>query len=119
MAPGAWADATRSADTASIRSRDPEFVTRMERRFFLAISLAILVLYFYQVYFLPPPAPAPAATATAPAPAAPGASAPAEPVESAPAPPPVDEPAPVTAAAAEQEIVVRTGRVEAVLTNRG
>jgi YidC/Oxa1 family membrane protein insertase len=95
----------------------------MERRVFIAICLSILVLYAYQVYFLPPlPPPSetagPAAveapaTATPAATAAAPATAPAAPVTAA------DEPAALVSGLVEREIVVTNGVVEAVLSNRG
>lgn len=87
----------------------------MERRIFLAICLSILVMYVYQVYFLPPPrepdpaVTAPAETADAPPPAA------SEPVVSS------GEPAAdaVVAADTERRIVVSTSNADVELTNRG
>ena len=95
----------------------------MERRIFLAILLAALVMYGWQAFFMPPvpprsateqkatttpgstPTPPPTAPSTVPAEVAPS---PIEPVAEA-----------VTSEAAEREITVETATVEAVLTNRG
>jgi YidC/Oxa1 family membrane protein insertase len=95
----------------------------MERRVFLVICLSILVMYAYQVYFVPPPPPPvaaePAATTTAasqaPAPA-PTQSHSAQPVEAALAGP---APAAVVSEEAEREIVLETDTIEVTLTNRG
>ena len=91
----------------------------MERRVFLAILLAAIVMYAWQAMFVPPaPAPAteqaaspPASTAEPPAAAAP---APVTPSVASPAVPEA-----VISEAAEREIVVETATVQAVLTNRG
>ena len=96
----------------------------MERRIFIAILLAALVMYGWQAFFMPPvperpltsqttPSASPAEAPT-PAAAAPGAAA-AEATTSVAAP----APAAVTTEAAEREIVVETASVQAVLTNRG
>ena len=92
----------------------------MERRVFIAIFLAALVMYTWQALFVPA---APVPAATPPAASAPDAAAPSPGV---PAAAPVVEPAPVDPAAAavvaedrEREIVVETATVQAVLTNRG
>src|SRR5688500_17268334 len=92
----------------------------MERRIFIAILLAALVMYGWQVLFPPPAPPERAATQQIqPVPATPCAPA---------APPPAAAPAPaaasavpdaITSEAAEREIVVETATVQAVLTNRG
>jgi YidC/Oxa1 family membrane protein insertase len=94
----------------------------MERRIFIAILLAALVMYGWQALFPPPPPPeqpapaaqpaAPPAAATPPPAATPAPAAPA-PVAAAP------QPEAVTSEPAEREIVVETAGVQAVLTNRG
>ena len=94
----------------------------MERRVFLAIILAALVMYGWQALFVPP-VPPPAAEpradtgAATPSPSAPAVPAPAP----APAPAVDAEPAPaaVTSEAEEREILVETALFQAVLTNRG
>src|SRR5687768_2516503 len=90
----------------------------MERRIFIAILLAALVMYGWQVLFPPPAPPERAATQQIqPAPAAP--TTPAAPA-AAPAPvAAVTVPDAITSEAAEREIVVDTATVQAVLTNRG
>src|SRR5687768_57034 len=92
----------------------------MERRIFIAILLAALVMYGWQVLFPPPVLPDRAATQqTQPAPAASPAPA-APPAAAAPAPAaPSAVPEAITSEAAEREIVVETATVQAVLTNRG
>ncbi len=92
----------------------------MERRVFIAIFLAALVMYTWQALFVPA---APVPAATPPAASAPEAAAPSPGV---PAAAPGVEPAPADPAAAavvaeerEREIVVETATVQAVLTNRG
>ena len=92
----------------------------MERRIFIAILLAALVMYGWQVLFPPPAPPERAATQQIqPAPAAPSAPA-APPPAAAPAPAAASEvPDAITSEAAEREIVVETATVQAVLTNRG
>ena len=96
----------------------------MERRIFLAIILAAVVMYGWQALFMPPPpAPQPggsAATATAKptppqsaaAPSATAAPVPAEAVDRVAAQTVKGEPS-------EREIVVETAVAEVVLTNRG
>src|SRR5688572_6332637 len=92
----------------------------MERRIFIAILLAALVMYGWQVLFPPPVLPDRAATQqTQPAPAASPAPA-APPAAAAPAPAAASAvPEAITSEAAEREIVVETATVQAVLTNRG
>src|SRR5687767_4736736 len=92
----------------------------MERRIFIAILLAALVMYGWQVLFPPPAPPERAATqqiqqtpAAPITPAAPPASAAPAPVAA------VTVPDAITSEAAEREIVVDTATVQAVLTNRG
>jgi YidC/Oxa1 family membrane protein insertase len=100
----------------------------MERRFFIAILLSIVVLYGYQALFVPPsPKPVVQKTnAEAPSSTTPAASA-------APTTPTAPVPSPATGAPSdvstapqaiesergEREIVVDTKTVKAVLTNRG
>jgi YidC/Oxa1 family membrane protein insertase len=91
----------------------------MERRVFLAIFLAAVVMYGWQALFVPPP-PTPAPNRPQPAQTAAGAE------PSAAVPPPQAEvaaeqvaPEPLLAESAEREIVVETATVQAVLTNRG
>ena len=96
----------------------------MERRIFLAIILAAVVMYGWQAFFMPPPPPpaprsnasqqaeAPAKASPTPAPATPAPSAQGE------------KPSPATVQAikgeqAEREIVVDTAVARVVLTNRG
>jgi YidC/Oxa1 family membrane protein insertase len=115
--------AVRSAATASIPFRVGSRL--MERRVFIAILLAFVVLYGFQLLVPPPPPPDAVEGSAAPATAPPSdSSAATPPPNAAPAP---AEPAPVEAASppavttepAEREIVVETAAVEAVLTNRG
>jgi len=92
----------------------------MERRIFLAIILAAVVMYGWQAFFLPPPPPRPSASQTAAKPATPAAAAPAV-QESTPAENRA-EAAPgqtVKGEQAEREIVVDTAVAHVVLTNRG
>jgi YidC/Oxa1 family membrane protein insertase len=96
----------------------------MERRIFIAILLAALVMYGWQVIFPPPEPPAPQVTTAQPAapppaaPTAPGppAGTPAPGQAAADAPPAADA---ITTEPAEREIVIETASVQAVLTNRG
>ena len=99
----------------------------MERRVFLAIFLAAIVMYAWQALFVPP-VPPPAPTESGPAAAAPGdtgtpattVTAPATPPAAAAAPTPdPDAPAAIVTEPAEREIVVDTATVQAVFTNRG
>src|SRR5688572_32231202 len=92
----------------------------MERRIFIAILLAALVMYGWQVLFPPPVLPDRAATQqTQPAPAASPAPA-APPAAAAPAPAAASAvPEAITSEAAEREIVVETATTQAILTNRG
>jgi YidC/Oxa1 family membrane protein insertase len=90
----------------------------MERRAALAIGLSLLILYLYQaVFFRPQPQPEenPQTKSAAAAPSVPDASRSAA-VESDTSAPP---PSAVVTADAERQIVVDTGKVEAVLSNRG
>ena len=91
----------------------------MERRIFIAILLAALVMYGWQVLFPPPAPPERAATQQIqPAPAAP--TTPAAPPAAAPAPVAAEAaPEAITSEASEREIVVETATVQAVLSNRG
>jgi YidC/Oxa1 family membrane protein insertase len=91
----------------------------MERRIFIAILLAALVMYGWQVLFPPPAPPERAATQQIqPAPAAP--TTPAAPPAAAPAPVAAEAtPDAITSEASEREIVVETATVQAVLSNRG
>ncbi|PYQ60916.1 MAG: hypothetical protein DMF53_16100 [Acidobacteria bacterium] len=95
------------------------------RRLLLAFVLSLAVIAIWYTIFPParskPPEPPPAAApkavpAPGAAPAVPGAAAPSQPsqpaVTQAPAPVPVS-------AAAEEKITLQSGRVRAVLTNRG
>jgi YidC/Oxa1 family membrane protein insertase len=94
----------------------------MERRVFVAILLAALVMYGWQALFVPP---MPERTAADPAasapPASPEASAPAAAAPTPTAPPVPATPAPeaLVTDAREREIVVETATVQAVMTNRG
>jgi YidC/Oxa1 family membrane protein insertase len=93
----------------------------MQRQFILAIVLSFLVIIGWQALFPAPqpprPAPPPQKVTTAPS----GDAAPsAQPTDrSVDQPAPVELNAPIVAAASEQDIVVRNGPVEAVLTTRG
>ena len=97
----------------------------MERRIFLAIILAAVVMYGWQAFFMPPPASKTSAQQGAAKPATPGSSAtpsstPAEVSPPAPAgTKSTDSPATVIGAQAEREIVVDTAVARIVLTNRG
>ena len=89
----------------------------MERRIFLAIILAAIVMYAWQALVLPPPPPPPATTAApAPKPAESGGSASAT---ASPAEVPSPAVAAVVSEPAERTIVVETAVAEVVLTNRG
>jgi YidC/Oxa1 family membrane protein insertase len=90
----------------------------MERRVFLAILLAAIVMYGWQALFVPP-IPPPAQNRPQPVQATPDAAS--APVAPPPAEAPV-EPPPAEALiteAAEREIVIDTAAVQAILTNRG
>ena len=95
----------------------------MERRIFLAIILAAVVMYGWQAFFMPPP-PAPRSNASqqaqAPAKAtatpAPAAQAPSAQGETKPSAAPVQA---VKGEQTEREIVVDTAVAKVVLTNRG
>jgi YidC/Oxa1 family membrane protein insertase len=99
----------------------------MERRVFLAILLAFVVLYGWQALFVPPEPERATRAAPPAAPDAPSASSvlsPSSPsstpkVTAPPRPGAESEPPAVTTEAAEREIVVETATVQAVLTNRG
>ena len=96
----------------------------MERRIFLAIILAAVVMYGWQAFFMPPPpaprsnasqqAQAPAKATPTPAPAAQAPSAQSETKPSAEAPVQA-----VKGEQTEREIVVDTAVAKVVLTNRG
>ena len=96
----------------------------MERRIFLAIILAAVVMYGWQAFFMPPPpaprsnasqqAQAPAKATATPAPAAQAPSAQSETKPSAEAPVQA-----VKGEQTEREIVVDTAVAKVVLTNRG
>jgi len=95
----------------------------MERRIFLAIILAAVVMYGWQAFFMPPP-PAPRSNASQQAEAPAKASATPAPAAQAPSPQGETKPsaAPVLAVKGEQterEIVVDTAVAKVVLTNRG
>jgi YidC/Oxa1 family membrane protein insertase len=99
----------------------------MERRVFLAIFLAAIVMYGWQALFVPPPPP-PTQTQAKPDPTAtqapPGTPSPQPVPVEAPAAPDTSGPEAGSAAAVvsetgEREIVVETATVQAVLTNRG
>jgi len=94
----------------------------MERRVFLAIFLAAVVMYGWQALFVPPTPPpdqrtAPASGTATPGSGQPQASAPAASAEpAAPETPGVEA---LVSEASEREIVVETATVQAVLSNRG
>ena len=93
----------------------------MERRIFLAIILAALVMYGWQAFFMPPPPVRPADAATNTAPPKPAEPAPAPTVAAptvAPAPPAQAVQA-IKGESSEREIVVETSVAEVVLSNRG
>ncbi|MGE0705035.1 MAG: membrane protein insertase YidC [Vicinamibacterales bacterium] len=97
----------------------------MERRVLLAIFLAFLVLYGYQMLLVPPP-PQPAETATQPVPAAAASATESQPAQTA-APPSVavapeaatSEAEPLVSDTTERPIRVETPTVVATFTNRG
>ena len=93
----------------------------MERRVFLAIILAALVMYGWQALFVPPvpqrPATQQASGTAAPAPSAQPAAAPS--AASAAPVPAESQPTAVTTEPAEREIIVETATVQAVFSNRG
>jgi YidC/Oxa1 family membrane protein insertase len=95
----------------------------MERRIFLAIILAALVMYGWQVLFVPPPPAKSATTATtaAPTPPAPSTPAPASPASPSSATSPASAPSTpaIKSEPAEREIVVETAVAQIVLSNRG
>ncbi|HKE86199.1 MAG TPA: membrane protein insertase YidC [Vicinamibacterales bacterium] len=98
----------------------------MERRFFIAILLSIVVLYGYQALFVPPPPASSTLDKKVPAAATPSTAAPAPETprtptspDSAVTSPPAAVSAAVTSEATEREIVVETTTVKAVLSNRG
>src|SRR6188508_957619 len=92
----------------------------MERRIFLAIILAAVVMYGWQAFFVPPPPPARTSSQqTAAKPAAPAAASAAQetgPAEAQTAAAPGQT---VKGEQAEREIVVDTAVAHVVLTNRG
>ena len=98
----------------------------MERRFFIAILLSIVVLYGYQALFVPRP---PQTNSTAQKPSAPAQTPPtptkvpeAPTVVAAPDVAPLPDQAvqqPVVSEASEREIVIDTETVQAVFTNHG
>src|SRR6185436_6365894 len=98
----------------------------MERRIFLAIILAAVVMYGWQAFFMPPPPPsrstapaqqgAPGAAQSASTPAATPAPSSAVPAEAQPIAAPS---ATVKGEPTEREIVVDTAVARVVLTNRG
>ena len=99
----------------------------MERRIFLAIILAAVVMYGWQAFFMPPPPASKTSTSQqgAAKPVTPGSSAPSSSTPAAvPASPPTETksgglPATVKGELAEREIVVETAVARVVLTNRG
>jgi YidC/Oxa1 family membrane protein insertase len=96
----------------------------MERRIFLAIILAAVVMYGWQAFFMPPPPPqsTPAKQGTASG-TAQSAPRPTEAPSVAPAPAEAQPAAPASATVkgepTEREIVVDTAVAKVVLTNRG
>ena len=92
----------------------------MERRIFLAIILAAVVMYGWQAFFMPPPPPARSSSQQAAAKPATPTAAPAvqepEPAETQPEAPAAQT---VKGEQAEREIVVDTAVAHVVLTNRG
>jgi YidC/Oxa1 family membrane protein insertase len=92
----------------------------MERRVFIAILLAFVVLYGFQLLVPQPPPPDPGADVPGPS-AAPSPTAPSvtEQTHAPSAPQPAAAPDAVTFEPGEREIVVETATVQAVLTNRG
>ena len=97
----------------------------MERRFFIAILLSIVVLYGYQALFVPPPptnGTAQKQSATTQPPPAPAKVPEAPRAVAAPDVAPLPEQSvhePVLSEGSEREIFVDTETVEAVFTNRG
>ena len=95
----------------------------MERRIFLAIILAAVVMYGWQAFFMPPPPPAPRSNASQQTPAkAPAAPTPSPSTTSAVQGETQPTPSSVQAVKGEQterEIVVDTAVAKVVLTNRG
>ena len=89
----------------------------MERRVFLAIFLAAIVMYGWQALFVPPPPPA-TQNRQQPTQAQPeaGSAAVAPPADAAVEPPRADA---LLTEPGEREIVIETATVQAVLTNRG
>ena len=95
----------------------------MERRIFLAIILAAVVMYGWQAFFMPPPPPASRPNASQQAQAKTPATATPSPATT-PSVQPESKPAPLTVQAvkgeqAEREIVVDTAVAKVILTNRG
>jgi YidC/Oxa1 family membrane protein insertase len=90
----------------------------MERRVFIAICLSILVMYLYQVYFVPPP-PARDVSTAEPSGAAPSPAVPPAPVQEAAAQEVSPAPETLISEAAERGIVVTTNKFEIELSNRG
>jgi len=92
----------------------------MERRIFLAIILAAVVMYGWQAFFMPPPPPAKSSSQQAAAKPATPVAAPAvqepEPADTQPEAPAAQT---VKGEQAEREIVVDTAVARVVLTNRG
>jgi YidC/Oxa1 family membrane protein insertase len=95
----------------------------MERRIFLAIILAAVVMYGWQAFFMPvpPPRPANTPTTTASSKPTPTPNPPVPPVAQEPTsgPPPAAAIQAVKSEPAEREIVVETSVAHVVLSNRG
>jgi YidC/Oxa1 family membrane protein insertase len=96
----------------------------MERRFFIAILLSIVVLYGYQALFVPSPptSPTPKPNETAQTPPPPAKVPEASRAVAAPDVAPLPDQAaqkPVLSEESEREVVVETETVEAVFSNRG
>ena len=91
----------------------------MERRVFVAILLAFVVLYGFQVLFVPAPPVTPETDVPGPSPAPSPPPDAAEPTPADSAPAEAGAPEPLTSDAAERQIVVETATVQATFTNRG
>jgi YidC/Oxa1 family membrane protein insertase len=91
----------------------------MERRAALAVGISLLILYFYQAFVLKPVQPPADANKPAASSSAPAASSGTNSAAALEASPPVPAPEAVVADTTEHTVIVDTGKVQAVISNRG